>query len=215
MDHDFWHERWRNNEIGFHESDGNPYLKKYHNKIISADNNRVFVPLCGKTRDIAFLLAKNCEVIGAELSEIAIQQLFDELGISPEIVEKASFKLYRGPRISVFVGDIFNLTESELKGVTAIYDRAAIVALPSSLRSRYAAHLVKTCKNVKQLVLTFCYDQTKADGPPFSVDAKHLNSLYSSHYQVNELQRSAIEGGLKGKIDCDCIVFELTRFFVC
>ena len=98
MEHNFWHSKWQNNEIGFHEPTGNPFLVKYADVILNTSPAlppRIFVPLCGKTRDIAWLLSQQCQVIGAELSEIAIQQLFEELGVIPIIREFAHGKVYQ------------------------------------------------------------------------------------------------------------------------
>lgn len=42
---------------------------------------RVFVPFCGKTRDIAWLLFQGFQVAASELSELPIQQLYTEVEI--------------------------------------------------------------------------------------------------------------------------------------
>jgi hypothetical protein len=45
----------------------------------------VFLPLCGKTLDIQWLLSRGYGVAGSELSKIAVEQLFSELGVEPNI----------------------------------------------------------------------------------------------------------------------------------
>ncbi len=97
---------------------------------------RIFVPLCGKTRDIGWLLSNDCEVVGAELSEVAIIQLFEELGVEPTVTITSNGKIYAKDGLTIYVGDIFKLTSSNLGDVTGIYDRAALVALPSPLREQ-------------------------------------------------------------------------------
>lgn len=87
MDTSFWLERWESNRIAFHKSEANPLLVKYFQELDLAKGSCVFVPLCGKTLDIAWLLAKGYRVAGAELIEIAIEQLFAELGVEPKISE--------------------------------------------------------------------------------------------------------------------------------
>lgn len=103
------------NEIGFHEGEANRLLVKYFDALCLAEGHRVFVPLCGKTLDIAWLLSNGFRVAGAELVESAIEQLFSELGIEPEISEVGGVKRYSAKNIDIFVGDIFAVS-SEILG---------------------------------------------------------------------------------------------------
>ena len=75
--------------------EANPLLVKYFPELSPAKGSRVFIPLCGKTLDISWLLKCSCRVVGAELSELAIQQLFDEMKVSPKISVREDFKIYR------------------------------------------------------------------------------------------------------------------------
>ena len=215
MEHSFWHSKWQKNEIGFHEPEGNALLVKYSSFLIgdnspSSSSSRIFVPLCGKTRDIGWLLAQGCEVVGAELSEVAITQLFEELGVEPTISTSTNGKVYAKDGLTIFVGDIFKLTSSDIGDVTGVYDRAALVALPSPLREQYSAHLIEITQCAPQLIISFDYDQNEMAGPPFSVNEKTVDSLYSADYNIQRLERSVLEGGLKGKVDADNLVFALT-----
>ncbi len=215
MEHSFWHSKWQKNEIGFHEPEGNALLVKYSSFLIgddspSSSSSRIFVPLCGKTRDIGWLLAQGCEVVGAELSEVAITQLFEELGVEPTISTSTNGKVYTKDRLTIFVGDIFKLTSSDIGDVTGVYDRAALVALPSPLREQYSAHLIAITQCAPQLIISFDYDQNEMAGPPFSVNEKTVDSLYSADYNIKRLERSVLEGGLKGKVDADNLVFALS-----
>ncbi|MDK2763978.1 MAG: thiopurine S-methyltransferase [Alteromonas macleodii] len=215
MEHSFWHSKWQKNEIGFHEPEGNALLVKYASFLFGDDSpstslKRIFVPLCGKTRDIGWLLSKGCEVVGAELSEVAIIQLFEELGEEPTVTTTSNGKIYAKDGLTIYVGDIFKLTSSDLGDVTGIYDRAALVALPSPLREQYAAHLMAITQCAPQLIISFEYDQNEMAGPPFSVNEKTIDALYSVDYNIQRLKRSVLEGGLKGKVDADNLVFALT-----
>ena len=214
MEHSFWHSKWQKNEIGFHEPEGNALLIKYASSLLDAENShsalkRIFVPLCGKTRDIGWLLSQGCEVVGAELSEVAIIQLFEELGAEPTVTPTAKGKVYAKDGLTIHVGDIFKLTSSDIGDVTGVYDRAALVALPSPLREQYAAHLITITQCAPQLIISFEYDQNEMAGPPFSVNEKTVDALYSADYNIQRLERSVLEGGLKGKVDADNLVFHL------
>ena len=198
MDADFWHRKWARNEIGFHQNDASPGLVAHFNELYLEPWGRVFVPLCGKTLDIHWLLSNGCRVVGAELSRVAVEQLFDELGATPNIERVGKVHRYSATNIDIFVGDIFDVSNAELGPVDAIYDRAALVAFPENLRPRYAAHLMCISNKVPQLLLCYEYDQTSMEGPPFSVDADEVNRHYGGSYRPTLLSSDPVRGGLKG-----------------
>lgn len=230
MEHSFWHSKWNKNEIGFHEPEGNALLVKYSHVLLNVKSDtiesealvnesassektqkRIFVPLCGKTKDIAWLLSKGCEVVGAELSEIAITQLFEDLNLTPTIESSPKGKVYSANHITIFVGDIFKLTPEDIGEVTGVYDRAALVALPNGLRERYAEHMVSLTRCAPQLLITFDYQQSELQGPPFCVSQSMVENMYKEHYAISLLERSDLEGGLKKKVKADNLVFTLSQ----
>jgi len=199
MEASFWHNKWQRGEIAFHQSQANPMLVAHVDQLSLVQGNRVFLSLCGKTLDIAWLLARGFQVVGAELSEIAIKELFESLGVQPNITKVGALLHYSAENIDIYVGDIFELTAETLGAVDAIYDRAAIVALPAEIRTRYAAHLISITHAVRQLVITYEYDQSLVDGPPFSVSEAELKQHYGAAYTLAALETRAVEGGMKGK----------------
>lgn len=209
MEHDFWHSKWNKNEIGFHEPEGNALLVKYANHLLSCPAPRIFVPLCGKTRDIQWLLSQGCQVVGAELSELAIQQLFNELDIEPTVTHSGELLLYSADNINIFVGDIFKLTSAQLDQISAVYDRAALVALPEALRKKYAEHLSHLTHKAPMLIISFSYDQSLMAGPPFSVTRAMIEPLYSD-YTISLLEQSPAPEKIKGKVDADNLVFYIS-----
>ena len=198
MDANFWHDKWQTNQIGFHEPEPNHLLVGYFDKLSLKPGNRVFLPLCGKTLDIRWLLDKGYRVVGAELSKIAIEQLFGELGVEPQISEAGKLRRYSAPGLDVFVGDIFDVTRTTLGPVDAIYDRAALVALPDKMRDRYAAHLIDIADTAPQLLICFEYDQNVMEGPPFAVSNDEVKRHYAGSYNLKLLNSDFVRGGLKG-----------------
>ena len=85
MDANFWHQRWERNETAFHQREANPLLVKYFDALSLSKGSRVFLPLCGKTLDIHWLLSNGYRVAGSELSDVAVKQLFSELATEPKI----------------------------------------------------------------------------------------------------------------------------------
>jgi thiopurine S-methyltransferase len=198
MEADFWHKRWLKGETGFHESEANALLVRHFDRLKLAQNSRVFVPLCGKTRDIAWLLSQGYRVVGAELSQLAIEQLFADLGLKPVITPKGKLQKYQAPGVEIFAGDIFALTEAELGPVDAVYDRAALVALPAAMRNDYAAYVAWITKTAPQLLITFVYDQSVMPGPPFSIDDHEVARVHGMSYTLTPIESVDVTGGLKG-----------------
>ena len=199
MDQNFWLQKWKTNEIAFHESEANPALVKHLPKLSLTKGNRIFLPLCGKTLDIGWLLSQGYRVAGAELIELAIEQLFQELKVSPKIVKLNQIIHYSAKNIDIFVGDIFHLSKKILGSVDAVYDRAALVALPKEIRRRYAAHLIEISDQAPQLLITYEYDQNVMAGPPFSVSNEEVKEYYSGRYDLTLLESTQVSGGLKGQ----------------
>jgi len=199
MDPEFWLQKWQQKDIAFHQKAANSLLVSCFNQLDLAGGSRVFLPLCGKTPDIGWLLANGYRVAGAELSEIAVTELFQELGIAPNISAAGKLKHYAADKIDIFVGNIFDLTATELGTIDAIYDRAALVALPDSMRTQYAKHLLRITDGAPQLAICFEYEQALVAGPPFSIDRKEMNRLYADIYQLQCVESIDVAGGLKRK----------------
>jgi len=199
MDRGFWRRKWEQNDIAFCESEANPLLVKYFTELSLPKGSRIFLPLCGKTLDIPWLLSNGYRVAGAELSKIAIEQLFVELGVEPKISAVGESDHYSAENIDIFAGDIFDLTSETLGVVDAIYDRAALVALPETMRNRYTAHLMDSTDRAPQLLICYEYDQSLMDGPPFSISNEEVNEHYGDSYGLTLLASTNVLGGLKGR----------------
>ncbi len=201
MEANFWHHKWGKNEIGFHENQPNPLLIKHLAALQLAPSARLFIPLCGKTLDIGWLLTQGYSIAGAELSQLAVDQLFEQLNLVPAIIQDGEHLHYQAKGIDIFVGDILELTPSTLGDIDAVYDRAAIVALPPAMRSAYTQHIEALTNVAPQLVITYEYDQNQADGPPFSVSLNELTQRYSEHYRITVLTTQPVPGGLRGQCE--------------
>jgi thiopurine S-methyltransferase len=211
MDANFWHNRWQTNQTGWHERAVNPLLITHFPSLHLPPDKRVFVPLCGKSLDLGWFLSRGYNVAGAELSELAVTQLFAELGVEAHISEVGNLRLFHGKKIDIFVGDLFDLSREVLGPVDAAYDRAALVALPEAMRVRYTAHLKTITALAPQLVIGYEYDQTVVPGPPFSVTSEELHRHYSDSYALTLLARMDVPGGLKGKCPATEHVWRLNK----
>ncbi len=198
MEENFWHQKWEKGEIGFHRSEANTLLIENVGKLNLTKGSRIFLPLCGKTLDFSWLLASGYRVAGAELSEIAIRELFKELGVEPIISKIGNLELYTAKNIEIFVGNIFDVTAQLLGQVDAVYDRAALVALPLAMREKYTSHLIKITDIAPQLLITYEYNQQLIDGPPFSITEEEVKQHYANAYELKSVDHKEIVGGLTG-----------------
>lgn len=179
MDEHFWQARWARDEIGFHQAEANPYLQRYWPQLALPAGSRVLVPLCGKSLDMLWLAGQGHRVLGIELAEKAVQDFFAEHGLQPTVGTQADFRTYRTQGIEIWCGDFFALRAEDVADCQALYDRAALIALPAAMRRDYLDTLNRLFgADCRGLLVTLDYDQMKMDGPPFAVaDAEVLAGL--------------------------------------
>lgn len=189
METTFWTKKWADNEIGFHKREVNPNLMRVKSEI---PWGTVFVPLCGKTLDMDWLEKQGHKVVGVELSPIACKAFFDENNRPYETSSKDDFTIFTGDNVTIWCGDFFKMESRALEGVTSIFDRAALVALPKEMRYKYVNHLIKLTENlvkVREILITFEYDQKLAEGPPHSVSESEVRSLFKTADKVELFER--------------------------
>ena len=189
MEKNFWLERWEREETGFHQGEINPYLRQYWEELHQPEGGEIFVPLCGKSLDMLWLRSQGYDVLGVELSSVAVQAFFEENGCIPQHVPHDKFDCCEADRIRILCGDFFDLKREELTKVHAVYDRASMVALPPEMRKSYVQHLVSILQPSTQILLiTFDYPQSEMQGPPFAVSIAEVEALYSEYAEIRLLK---------------------------
>ena len=198
MNAEFWHNRWQEKRIGFHQPDVNPLLTKYLKELNLPANSRIFTPLCGKSVDMIWLAEQGFDIVGIELVESAAQAFFIENDISYTIKphsKNSDIKCYQGTlsgqTIALWAADIFTLTSHDIGHVDAVYDRAALIAMPPELRLQYSQQVCSLSQNSPQLLLTLNYDQNERAGPPFSISPEQIQQYYSAYYQIYQLEEES------------------------
>jgi thiopurine S-methyltransferase len=190
---DFWQQRWDRNEIGFHQSQVNPQLARYWPQLSLPPASRVLAPLCGKSLDLLWLRDRGHEVIGVELSPVAAADFARENDLAMQVEHAGTFERHRGDRLTLLVGDFFDLTAADIGEARAVYDRAALVALPAEMRRRYVQHLQGLLAGGTQtLLISFDYDQQQMDGPPFAVSDAEVRSLYGDGHEIELLSQTDV-----------------------
>lgn len=215
MEPDFWLQRWQEGQTGFHQTRVTPLLAKYWPTLGLPQGSKVLVPLCGKTLDMLWLAEQGHPVTGVELSELAVEQFFQENQLEPSVSNCVYGKLYTTNQLSIICGDIFGLDTTFLAQFEGVYDRAALVALPENMRLRYTNHVYgQLAPRYKGLLITLDYEQPVMPGPPFAVDQQEVIALYARHTQVSLIdQRNIIDKEPKfkerGLQRLDTLVFKL------
>lgn len=182
---EFWEERWAQNRTAWHQSSVHPALIDRWADAAVQSGSKVFVPLCGASIDMVWLADRGHRVVGSELSEIGVRRFFEAVGLLPTTSSVGDATVFEAGPYELWCGDLFDLPPEAVADVAGVYDRASLVALPAALRWRYGdlmASLVPA--QATMFLLTFVYDDTEMDGPPFSVDAAQVDELYSGSFDV-------------------------------
>lgn len=186
MEHDFWLQCWREGRTGFHQARVEPQLQKYWPGLALPAGSRVFVPLAGKSRDLPWLAQQGQRVLGIELSPLAVQQFFAEQELTPQVHTSRYGRHHVAGAIEIICGDVFGLDEAALHDCVAVYDRAALVALPPALRARYAAEIyARLPPGCQGLLLTLEYPQAEMAGPPFAVAQAEVRALFGQRWELD------------------------------
>lgn len=195
MDPDFWHQRWREGRIGFHQDAPTPLLLEHWPALALAPGSQVFVPLAGKSLDLVWLAAQGHRVLGVELSPLAVAQFFAEHDLTPQVRDSRYGRHYRAGDIELICGDVFGLDADVLAEGAAVYDRAALIALPPPLRRRYVRELHALLPaGCRGLLITLEYPQHEKQGPPFAVPEAEVRELYGRDWHVETRERRDILG---------------------
>ncbi len=194
MEPDFWHQRWHNDEIGFHQPEVNPRLIRHWPRLQLPAESRVLVPLCGKSMDLAWLAEQGHQVIGAELSTVALTDFCRDHGLEPAISNHGLLQRWQAGAYTLFCGDFLELTPELLGPVDAVYDRAALIALPPAMRPHYVARLLQVAGTARQLLITLEYRQELMNGPPFAVLEDEVRQLYHGH-PISRLDETDVLAG--------------------
>ncbi len=179
-----WLDRWDQGRTGWHEPAGNDGLKSFWPE--ATNPGSVLVPLCGKSPDLLWLAERGHDVVGVELSEIAVLDFFEEQGLEFKIEVAGPLKQYSATKhsLTIYCGDYFAF---ESPPFDALYDRGALVALAAEQRPRYVEHTSKLLKpGAMRLLITLEYDQRVVNGPPFAVMADELGTYWDDLVRVGK-----------------------------
>ena len=198
MELSFWKSRWKKGQIGWHRDEVYPPLKHHLEHFSVERGDTVLVPLCGKSRDMAWLSEQGIQVIGVEISKIAAEQFFEQEQKNYTCRQEHKFTIFESGGIQLWQGDFFDLDPDRLPSVDLVYDKAALIALPPERRKPYAKLQKACCHSATELFIsTFEYPEQEMSGPPFSIFKEELERLYGDQFAIELLH----EESLLNKVD--------------
>lgn len=191
MEREFWLERWRSGNTGWHQHEGHPFLPRWWPELEARAGvqrfRRAFVPLCGASPDMLWLRARGTAVVGVDLAPLALRTFFADADLEPVVNRVCLFERWSADDIELLAGDVLEVDEESLGTFDAIYDRAALVALPTALRARYAERLASLSRTGTRMLLVSLEHDAPASGPPFAVPAAEIDALYRDSFTIVSL----------------------------
>ena len=191
-----WAQRWEDGNTGWHGSQVNENLQKHANHVVQSNqHSTIAVPLCGKSLDMLWLRDQGATVVGIELVCKPIQDFFAQNNLQPEQHDN----IYSSNNLHLIESDILlvdqaTLSKIGISNLDAIYDRAALVAMPPELKSQYAEHCLSLLKP-KGIILLIGYNSNLQahQGPPFPIKEGSVEQWYQKASAIQVLEHSIEE----------------------
>ena len=189
MEPEFWTKRWQEGEIGFHRPEVHDYLARHWHVLKLEPESEIFVPLCGKATDMVWLAEQGHSIIGVELSPVAVDAFFAEQELQPTTRVSGPFMIKEAGPYTIWCGDVFALPPSVTRDISAVYDRAALVAFPPDMQPAYAAKLAElTPSRVPTMLVGLSYRQGEISGPPFSTPLPQVAMLFGPTHSLSIIE---------------------------
>lgn len=183
--HELWSNLWKNKETGWEQKQPNALLQNYLNLLNLKPASRIFVPLSGKSIDMAWLAKQGYYIVGVELNVDACELFFKENNIPYKKSKEGKFDIFKSDKITLISGDYFELDKKLLGKVDAVYDRAALIALPFETRQAYIKKMLNLIDNHTQMLLiTFVYNEHAIQGPPYSVNKEETQKHFGNKFNI-------------------------------
>lgn len=183
--HEFWNNLWKNKETGWEQKQPNALLQNYFNLLNLKPDSRVFVPLSGKSIDMAWLAKQGYYVVGVELNVDACELFFKENNITYKKSKEGKFDIFKSDKITLISGDYFKLDKKLIGKVDAVYDRAALIALPFETRQAYIKKMLNLIdSHTQMLLITFVYNENEIQGPPYSVSKEEAENHFGNKFNI-------------------------------
>lgn len=194
MQTEYWLKRWQEGRTGWHHEQPMPLLVQHWPALALPRGARVLVPLCGKSVDMLWLSGQGFEVLGVELSPIAVESFLAENALHARTRPSEMGTVYEvanppGAAIQIINGDVFDVDAATLASCHAFYDRAALIALPEDVRAQLVSRVyARLPARARGLLITLDYPPHEMEGPPFPVDDAEVGRLFNADWRIERLE---------------------------
>ena len=157
----------------------------YYNDLAIGTAQTIFVPLCGDSIDMAYLLEKGHSIMGNELSSIACEKFLSQTQRNYHKTSKHTFTIYHSNMLTLYCGDYFKLLPGWFEQAQIVYDHTALIALPSNQRPNYVDQMRRLAPNLSKLLLItldFSADTTSA---PYKCSPEEVAQLFAQHFTID------------------------------
>lgn len=107
------------------------------------ESKKVFIPLCGKTKDIPFLYNLGHEVFGVESVASVVEELNSENNLGMTFDPERALYQTEDRRLKVLLGDLFKCRIEDWGPFDCVWDRGSFVAIDYPLREAYVGVMQK------------------------------------------------------------------------
>lgn len=198
---EFWDKRWVDGNSQWQENDGCELLWQNIDSIMQkffptkkAEDLKVFIPLCGKAKDIYLFYKMGFTVVGIEFAPLPIKEFFDENEIAEVSTAKKPFTKSPDGRLILGEGDLFSFqAEGKLPfpKYDIVWDRGSFVAINENDRERYAAFMKSLAgEGGIQIINIVEYDRAEYGGPPLASNQEELQNYYGADATIELLGRT-------------------------
>lgn len=190
-----WSNRWREGRAGWNLDGVHKMLAKHFEKVVNGRTDlKIFVPLCGKAKDMKWMFDQGHRIVGVEYDEQVVRELFVENGLElDKVKEMGGLKLFSSldGRFKVYQGDFFLFkSEYESEPMNGIWDRGSLVAVNVADREKYASIILSVmAPDCRYLLDTLEYDVSEYVGVPHCVTDQDIHGLYHSKCDIERLER--------------------------
>lgn len=161
---EYWADRWAENRTGWHNPKVNPFLKRHYEVVtgkklpeepltpgseefVNNSKKKWYIPLCGKTLDVAFLLGLGYKVFAVEGVRKAIETLDEESRLGLQFDEKRSVFTGADGILEIYFGDLFQCPIEEFGPLDYVWDRGSIIAFEYRFRQSYKNMMQRALRN--------------------------------------------------------------------
>ncbi len=189
MDLSYWKKRWQEGNIGWHNEKVDNDLQTFVKNERPSLSSPVLIPLCGKTLDIDWLAQQSFDVVGVDVSPLALKAVVarNSGAWSTQTHPKAVVHSHR--RIQLWEADFFDWAQTAQATYCWVWDRAAFVAIDPSLRTHYLQAMAQLLRpDGFMLCKTFAYAQELSTAPPYSVTEAQMLALSAPWFTAKRIQ---------------------------